>query len=78
MTSLGRPGSSRQPLRLASDQTTAAGAVIDGGMDLTKTILELMKGVAKTMKDVPFVEGIAGIILRMIQIRDVRLDELSL
>lgn len=72
MASLRIPGPSRQTLRLSSDRTTAAGTVIDGGIDLTKTVSELMKDVAKTMKNVPLVEGIAGIVFRLIQIRDVR------
>lgn len=71
MTSFGVPGSSRQPLRLASDQVTAAGKVVDGGIDLTRTVSELMKEVAKIMKDVPYVEVIVGIVLGIIKIRDV-------
>lgn len=63
---------SRQPLRLSSDRFSALGTpIIDGGIDITRTVTELMKDVAKAMKDVPFVEGIAGVVFRIIKICDV-------
>lgn len=73
MATLGITGMSHgQQFRLASERSTAAATMLDGGLDVTKTLSELLKDVAKVMKDVPFVEGIAGIVFRIMQIRDVR------
>jgi hypothetical protein len=45
---------------------------VDEGMELVKTVADLAKDVVKVMENVPYVEGIAGVVSQLIRIRDVQ------